>query len=66
MYGEAFLVADVGEVEYHRQTNELIAPLANDSSTTGDDDLGEVVMKRYAVVAEGHRRVAIDDKRGQR
>jgi hypothetical protein len=47
-----FLVTDVCEVEYHRYAEELVTPLTNDGSATRDDDLREVVVKGYAVVAE--------------
>ena len=49
---QIFLVTDVCEVEYHRYAEELVAPLTNDGSATRDDDLREVVVKGYAVVAE--------------
>ena len=65
MYGECLLVADVGEIEYHRHAEELVAPLADDGTTPSDDGLGEMVVKWYAVVAESHGGVAIDDERGQ-
>ena len=63
--GEALLVAVIGEVEYHRETEELVAPLAYDSTAPCDDDLGKVVVKGYAGVTESHGRVAIDDERRQ-
>ena len=62
--GEALLMADVGEIKQHRHTEELVAPLADDGTAPGDDDLGEVVVKGYSGVAESHRRVAIDNERG--
>ena len=52
MHGEALHMANVCEVEHHRNAEELVAPLANDGSATRDDDLREVVVKGYAVVAE--------------
>ena len=64
MYGETLLVANIGVVVYHRQTDELIAPLSNDSATTGDNNLGEVVVQWYAVAVEGHRRVAVGNEGG--
>ena len=65
MNAERFLVADVGEIEEHGHADELVAPMVNDGSATGNDDLGEVVVKGHAGVAEGHGGVAIDDERGQ-
>ena len=65
MDGEALLMADIGEMEYHRHAEELVAPLVYGSTAPGDDDLGEVVVKGHAGVAESHRRVAIDDERRQ-
>ena len=47
-------MTDVGEVEYHRQAQEFIAPLMHDSSTASDDDLGEVIVQGNAVVTESH------------
>ena len=47
-------MADVGEIEYHRHAEELVAPLADDGTTPSDDDLGEVVVKGYAGVTESH------------
>ena len=54
MYGKALLVADVGEIVNHRGTEEHVVPVADNSATPGDDDLGEVVVKGYARVAESH------------
>ncbi len=54
MNAERFLVADVGKIENHRHADELVAPMVNDGSTTGNDDLGEVVVKGHAGVTEGH------------
>ena len=65
MNAERFLVADVGKIENHRHADELVAPMVNDGSATGNDDRGEVVVKGHAGVAEGHGGVAIDDERGQ-
>ena len=65
MNAERLLVADVGEIEEHGHADELVAPMVNDGSATGDDDLGEMVVKGHAGVAEGHGGVAIDDERGQ-
>ena len=62
---KALLVAIVGEIEYHRHAEISISPLANDGSTTCDDDLGKMIVQGYAVVAEGHRCVAIDDEGGK-
>jgi hypothetical protein len=52
--GEARLVTVVGKIEYHRHAKELVAPLSDDSTPTSDDDLGEVIVKGYAIVAESH------------
>ena len=65
VYGETFLVTDVGEIEHHRETQKLVSPMANDGTAPGNDDLGEVVLKGHAGVAESHGGVAIDDERGQ-
>ena len=65
MQGQAFLIADVREVVHHRQTVEFVASLTNHSSATSDDHLGEVVVQRYAVIAKGHRGLAIDDECGK-
>ena len=62
MYGQVVLMADVGEVERHGQSAELVAPLVDDGPATSDDDLGEVVVQGYVVVAKGHRRLAVDDE----
>jgi len=51
---KTLLVAGVGKIEYHRHTEELVAPLANDGTTPCDYDLGEVVVKGYARVTESH------------
>ena len=64
VHGKAFLVADVGEIIYHRQPQKFVAPLIYCGSTTGDDNFWEVVFQRNLRVVEGHRRVAIDDERG--
>ena len=40
VYCKPVLIADVGEVEYHGQAEELVAPLSYGSPSTGDDDLG--------------------------
>ena len=58
-------MADVGEIEYHRDAEELVAPLVDDGSAPGDDDLGEVVVKGHLRVAKRHGRVAINDERRQ-
>jgi len=63
--GETFLVAGVGEIKDHRHAEELVAPLADDGTTSRDDDLGKVIVKGYARIAEGHGRFAIDNERGQ-
>jgi len=65
MHGEVVLVADVGEIEHHRQSEELVAPLVYHRSTTSDDGFGEVVVQWDTGVAEGHGCVAVDDERGQ-
>lgn len=65
MDSETLLVADVGKIEDHRHAEELVAPLADDGTSPGDDGLGEVVVKGHAGVAERHRRFAIDNERGQ-
>ncbi len=44
MYGETILMADVGEIEYHREAKELVAPLVDDGTPPRDDGLGEVVV----------------------
>ncbi len=44
MYGEGLFVSDVGEIEYARDADELVAPLPDDGTASGDDDLGEVVV----------------------
>ena len=64
MYGETFLMADVGEIIYHRHSGKLVSPLIHCCPTTGDDDFGEVVFQRNLRIVEGHRRVAVDDERG--
>jgi len=56
-------MTDVGEVEHRRQTEELVAPLSYDSATTGNDDLWEMIVKRYVVIAKGHRGVAVKNER---
>ena len=65
MYGEALLVTDIGEIEYHGDAAELIAPLADDGTAPSDDGLGEMVVKWYAGIIKSHRCFAIDDERGQ-
>ncbi len=65
MYGEAFLVADVGEIIYHRDTAELVVPLTNYGTAAGDYYLGEVIVEWYAGVTKSHRCVAIDDECGK-
>ena len=65
MDGEALLMTNVGEIEYHRHTDELVVPLVYGGTAPSDDDFGEMVVKGHAGVAESHRRVAIDDERGQ-
>ena len=64
--GEVILIADVGEIEHHREAEEFVAPLMNDSTAPGDDYLREMIVKGHFVVAESHGRVAIDDECGQR
>ena len=65
MDGELILAADVGKIEHHRRTEELVVPLTDDRTAPCNNNLGEVVVKGYAGVAESHRSVAIDDERGQ-
>jgi hypothetical protein len=36
--------------------------MVDDGVTSGDDDLGEVVVERYARVTESHGSLAIDNK----
>ena len=57
-------MAGVGEVEHHRQTQELVPPLPHHGTTTGNDDFREMVVQGHAVVADGHRSLAVDDKGG--
>ena len=64
--GEVILIADIGEIKYHRETEKFVAPLMNNSTAPGDDDLREMIVKGHFVVAESHGRVAIDDECGQR
>ena len=52
MHGEALHMTDVREVEYHRQTEELVIPQSHNRATTGNDDLREMIVKRYADIAE--------------
>ena len=52
---EVFPVADIGEVEHHRHAEKLVALLAQDGSATGDDDLGEMIVKGDAGAAKGQR-----------
>ena len=65
MQGKAILMADIGEVVYHRQTVEEVARLTDYSTTAGDDDLGKVVVQWHTGVAEVHRRMAVNDECGQ-
>ena len=65
MYGKTLLVADIGEVEHHRKTEKLVTYLANNGTTTCDNDLREMVMKGNISVIEGHRSVTIYDESGQ-
>ena len=51
---EALFVAVVGEIEYHRHTDELVAPLVNNGTTPSDDNFWEVVMKGNTCVTESH------------
>ena len=44
MNGKTLFIADVGEVEYHRQAQELVAPLSYYRSSTCDDDFWEMVV----------------------
>ena len=64
VHSEIILIADVGEVIYRRQTDEFVAPLIDNGSATGDDDLWELVVQGHTVVVHRHRRVAIYDERG--
>ena len=52
--GEILLVTDVGEVENHRQTEELVAPVVYDGTSPGNDHLRKMVVKGYAGVTESH------------
>jgi len=62
MDGEVVLVADVGEVEDHAQTVELLACLADNGITASNDDLREMIAQGHVVVAKAHRGLAIDDE----
>ncbi len=54
VYGKVFLMADVGEVEHHRQAKKFVVPLADDGPAPSNDDLGEMVVQGDAGVAKGH------------
>ena len=58
-------MADIGEVEHHRQAQKLVAPIVHNGTTACDDGFGEMIVQRHACVADGHRGLAIHDKRGQ-
>ena len=60
------LVADVGEVVYHREAGEPVGTyLLDDRTACGDDYLGEVIVQGDVCVVDGKRCVAIDDEGGQ-
>ena len=66
MHGKVLLITDIVEIEHHGHAEELVAHLANDGSATCNNGLGEMVVQRYAGVAQSQRSVAIDDERRQR
>ena len=64
MNGEPLLVADVGEVEHHGQPQELVAPLVDGGTPSGDDGFREVVAHRHTLLIEGYGSLAVDDESG--
>ena len=56
-------MADVGEVENHRQPEELASPLIDSGTATGDNDLGEVVFQGNLRVTKSHGGITVDNER---
>ena len=63
--GQLFAVADIREIVDHCGADKHVAYLSDDGAPCRDDDLGEVVVERNAIVVHPERRVAVDGERGK-
>ena len=64
MDGKVFLITNIGEVEYHRKTEKRLSHLANDGTSTGNDNFWEMIMQGYFGIIESHGSITINNKGG--